>query len=223
MLEARQRPRPRSSTARPAAVSRRAALAAAGLLAGALVAACGPGPTAAPPSERPPSERPPSLVPTASPAPTPGATASESPTASPEDTGSGVAACVPADLKASHGIVEGTAGSRETEVVLVTAVRCALPAWPDVQLRDGLGVALVAGSSGGSGETVVQPGGSYVSAVQLSNWCGAEPAYPLTLDLLLDGESVAVSGGPFADEGDLPPCAGGDLPILSGTAWTPSS
>jgi len=216
MLKARQRPRP--STARPAAVSRRAALVAVGLLVGALVAACGPGQTAAPLSERPPS-----LVPTASPAPTPGATASESPTASPEDTGSGVAACVPADLKASHGIVEGTAGSRETEVVLVTAVRCALPAWPVVQLRDGLGVALVAGSSGGSGETVVQPGGSYVSAVQLSNWCGAEPAYPLTLDLLLDGESVAVSGGPFPDEGDLPPCAGGDLPILSGTAWTPSS
>jgi hypothetical protein len=199
-------------------VSRRAALAVAGLLAGVLIAACGPGPTLAPPSEPPPS-----LVPTASVEPTPEATATDAPTASPQDTGSGVAACAAADLKASHGIVEGTAGSRETEVVLVSAVRCALPAWPAVQLRDGLGVALVAGPSGGTGETVVQPGGSYVSAVQLSNWCGSEPAYPLTLDLLLEGETVAVSGGPFPEEGDLPPCAGGQLPILSATAWTPSS
>lgn len=218
MLEARQRPRRCSSTARPAAGSRRAASAVASLLAGVLVAACGPGPTLAPPSEPPPS-----LVPTASPTPTPEATATDAPTASPADTGPGVAACAAIDLKASHGIVEGTAGSRETEVVLVAAVRCALPAWPTVQLRDGLGAALVAGSPGGSGETVVQPGGSYVSAVQLSNWCGDEPAYPLTLDLLVGGETVAVSGGPFPEEGDMPPCAGGDPPILSATAWTPSS
>jgi len=119
--------------------------------------------------------------------------------------------------------VEGTAGSRETEVVLVTAVRCAVPAWPSFNLRGGDGDEVVVfAPAGGGGQAVVEPGGSYDSAIKLLNWCGPEPAWAITLELLLEGQVVAVTGGSFPEEGDLPPCSGSGLPTLSATAWTPS-
>ncbi|HSL97516.1 MAG TPA: hypothetical protein VK831_02995 [Candidatus Deferrimicrobiaceae bacterium] len=217
MAEVRERPA-RSSPVHPAPVWRGAGRVAAGLLAGALVAACAPAPTAAPVSVAPASP----TAATATGSPEPAATGSAAP--SPGDTGPGVAACSAADLKASHGLVEGTAGSRETEVVLVTAVRCAVPAWPTFGLRDaGDSEAPVLAAAGGSGQIVVEPEGSYASAVQLSNWCGPEPDWPIALELRLDGEAVAVTGGSFPEVGDLPPCSGSGLPTLTATAWSPSS
>lgn len=119
--------------------------------------------------------------------------------------------------------MEGAAGSRETEVILVTAVACAVPASPAFGLRDGGGAAVVAGAPGGDGQVVVQPGSTYVSDVRFANWCAAEPSYPLTLELRLPGETLEVTGGPFPENGDMPPCTDGPTPELIATPWAQRS
>jgi hypothetical protein len=198
---------------------RRGTLLFGGAILGLLLGGCGTSPS--PPA----TTVAPSIAPTAVASPGGTAAATESPAALPTPAASGpaTAACSAADLKVSHGLVEGTAGSRDTEVVLVTAARCVLPAWPTFGLRDAAGRGLVAGAPGGSGEAVIAPGGSYASEVQFSNWCGAEQTDPLTLVLQVGGESIAVTGGPFPEEGDMPPCTATGLPMLSGTAWALSS
>jgi hypothetical protein len=129
------------------------------------------------------------------------------------------AACTAADLKISHGLVEGTAGSRNTELVLVTGVQCALPLGPVLGIRDANGQALIAGTSEDPGFITVGPGGSYVSEARVANWCGDDPAFPLTLELRLGADLVPIEGGSFPDEGDMPPCTATASPILSATPW----
>lgn len=183
------------------------------------LAGCAPAPTSAP-TAAPPTGTPapsPTLAATATPAPV----GTASPT--PVETGPTAVSCSAADLKVSHGLVEGTAGSRYTEVVLVTAIPCALPAWPTFGLRDARGGALVAGTPDGSGFVTLSPNAVYASEARLANWCGPEPAFPLTLELRVGGELVPVTGGSFPDEGDMPPCAAGATPMLTGTAWAPTS
>src|SRR6185503_12863552 len=87
--------------------------------------ACSATPTAAP-----------TVEPTIAPPPTPTVVPTESaqpptePATPVPSVVSGGVACSPADLKASHDLVEGGAGSRFTNVVLVTASRCSIDAFP---------------------------------------------------------------------------------------------
>ena len=134
----------------------------------------------------------------------------------------GVPACTSADVKASHGLVEGAAGSRLTTVVLVASMPCSVGAFPAMGLRDAVGTALVGAPAGGSGRLDLVAGGVYESEVRLANWCAAEPTFPLSLVLSLPAEQVTVTGGSFPDESDLPPCNGGAGPILEAGAWAPS-
>jgi hypothetical protein len=131
-------------------------------------------------------------------------------------------ACTAADLKASHGLVEGGAGSRLTEVVLVSGAACSVDAFPILGLRDADGNALVAGPQGGPGQVDLVPGTAYTSVVKLGNWCSAEPAYPVSLEIRLQSGELAVTGGSFPAEGDMPPCNGDGGAILGGGAWTAS-
>jgi hypothetical protein len=195
-------------------VSRRFALALAVGVA-TLVAACGQD---IPPSTPPVS----STGPTGLSATAPAANGTQAP----EPTGfvtlppSAAAPCVAADLKASHGLVEGAAGSRLTEMVLVSAVACSVDAFPVLGLRDADGDALVGGAAG-SGRIDLVAGTSYTSAVRLSNWCLPEPSFPLALQLRLGADELPVTGGSFPGEDiGLPPCNGDGPPILEGTAWT---
>lgn len=136
------------------------------------------------------------------------------------DTGTaGTPPCAVADLKASHGLVEGAAGSRLTEVVLVSAATCSIDAYPALGLRDAGGAALLSGPSIGPGGIDLVPGVANVSQVRLSNWCAPEPAFLLTLEIIFEGGELTVTGGSFPDEGDLPPCNGDGGPILEGSAW----
>lgn len=136
------------------------------------------------------------------------------------DTGSaGTPPCALADLKASHGLVEGAAGSRLTEVVLVSAATCSIDAYPALGLRDAGGTALLSGPSIGPGGIDLVPGVATVSQVRLSNWCAPEPAFPLTLEVIVAGAELPVTGGSFPDDGDLPPCNGDGGPILEASAW----
>ncbi len=137
----------------------------------------------------------------------------------------GTSPCTAADLKASHGLVEGAAGSRLTEVVLVTAVTCSIDAFPVLGLRDATGAAIVGGVAAGSGRIDLSPENAYASSVRFANWCNAEPAFPLELTVRLGSEELAVTGGSFPDEeGGMPPCNGESVPpTLEGGAWTPGA
>lgn len=194
-----------------------AVLAIAALFAVALVACSPAAPSAAPTA--PPSPLPtvaatiPPSVPAATPSPllTPAATVP-----------GGTTACAPADLKASHGLVEGAAGSTLTEVILVSAVACSIDAFPALGLRDGTGAALVGAASSGPGRIDLVAGAAYSNQVRLANWCAPDPTFPLTLEIVIGGAELAVTGTSFPEEGDLPPCNGSGGPILEGTEWTAS-
>lgn len=184
----------------------------------ALLAACGTQtPTAPAASTTGPTTPPLTTAPTLAPA-------TVAPvSAAPPTAAAGAPACTAADLKASHGLVEGAAGSRITEVVLVTATACAIDSFPTFGLRDETGAAIVGGTAGGTGSIDIAPDASYTSAVRIANWCTTDPAFPVTLELRIGGEELAVSGSSFPEEGNLPPCNGSGAPILEAGAWTPGS
>ncbi len=184
------------------------------LVLAATVIACTPTAPSTPSLAPTPSAGPPTNPATIAPASLP-----PLPTAA--DTGSaGTPPCAVADLKASHGLVEGAAGSRLTEIVLVSAATCSIDAYPSLALRDVDGTALLSAPSSGPGGIDLVPGVAHVSQVRLSNWCAPEPDFPLDLEVVIAGAELLVTGGSFPDEGDLPPCNGDGGPILEGSAWT---
>ena len=163
----------------------------------------------------------PSIVPTIiTPSVAPTVVATTLPTAPPVTSGptaattlsptavAGAQTCSVAGLKASHGLVEGGAGSVFTTVVLVASVPCSIDLWPAFGLKDGSGNVLVNAVSGGPGRIDLDPELSYQSNVRMANWCGNDPAYPLTFELLTGGAEVKVTGGSFPEEGSLPQCSG---------------
>jgi len=200
---------------RGSARTRAAAPFLAGVLALGLVA-CSATPTAIPtiePTVAPTPTPSPTMVPTETAAPS-----SESATPAPSAVAGGVA-CTAADLKASHDLVEGGAGSRFTSVVLVAASKCSVGAYPAIGLRDAHGAELVGSASGGPGQIELDPNVSYTSAIRFDNWCNPEPAYPVALVIRIGAEEVAVSGSSFPGEGDMPPCNGPGGPTLQAGAW----
>jgi hypothetical protein len=187
----------------------------------AMLAACGTTPTLPPlGSTTGPSTGPLTAAPTVPPASIPPAT--NAPSAAPPSTTSGAPACAAADLKASHGLVEGGAGSRVTEVVLVAAATCSVDLFPTLGLRDGAGSAIVGGVAAGSGRIDVSADAAYASEVRIANWCAEEPAFPVTIQIRVAGEEVPVTGGSFPEEGSMPPCNGDGAPVLEAGAWTPT-
>jgi hypothetical protein len=201
-------------TARPGGARRRvaASLLAVGFAVGLL--GCSPTSSASPTPVSTPAI---TIAPTIAPSATPGAL----PT-SVETSSAGAPACLAADLKASHGIVEGAAGSRLTTVVLVAQVSCSIDAFPAVGLRDANGAALVGAAAGGPGRIKLDPDVSYESSLRFANWCGQEPAFPITIQLEIGAEELAVTGTSFPEEGDMPPCNGGGGPVLEAGAWEAS-
>ena len=186
-------------------------------LVSALLAACATTPTAPPAI---PTTGPSAGPVTAAPSVAPVTTA---PTSPPASTTTGAPACTAADLKASHGLVEGAAGSRLTEMVLVAGVACSIDLFPTLGLRDANGAAIVGGVAGGAGRLDLSPEVSYTSSARVANWCVAEPPFPIELEVRLGAEELAVTGSSFPEEGDLPPCNGDGGPILEAGAWTPGS
>ena len=52
---------------------------------------------------------------------------------------------------------------------------------------------------------------------------GIEPTnFPVSLEIVLGTDELAVTGTSFPDDGDLPPCNGEGGPILEATGWTPA-
>jgi len=186
----------------------------AGLLALAL-GACSAGPSTAPteaPTVAPPTELPTALPTETTVPPTEAAT----PTPTVSSAGS---ACAAADLKASHDLVEGAAGSRLTTVVLVSASKCSVDLYPVLGIRDADGTDLVASTSAGPGRIELDPDASYSSEIRFANWCNPEPKYPLTLVIRIGAEEATVTGSSFPEAGDMPPCNGGGGPVLEAGQW----
>jgi len=166
----------------------------------------------------PPTVRPATVQPSAPEPPTEGPIETPGPTAD-----SDAPPCALGDLKASHGLVEGAAGSLLTEVLLVSAATCSVDAFPTLVLRDGRGGELLRAAAAGPGSIDLAIGVAYGSQVRLANWCLPLPAFPLTLGIALSAGELAVSGTGFGEADGLPPCNAGDgAEGLVGSAWSPS-
>jgi hypothetical protein len=157
--------------------------------------------------------------PTVTELPSPSAVATTAATAPGPSAVSAALACTAAELKASHDLVEGAAGSRLTTVLIVAASTCSVDAFPTMGLRDAGGAELVGSVAGGPGRIDLDPNVSYTSGVRLANWCNPEPAFPLSLVVRIGAEEVGVTGSSFPDEGDMPPCNGGGGPVLEAGQW----
>ena len=189
---------------------------------GVVLAACGTSTPSASPAAEPPS---PSIE-ASTPIPTativPPTAAPPSPSPEPVETApAGPAQCEPADIKASHGRVEGAAGSVFTEVELVAGVACSVDLFPAFGLKDANGSVLVGAAAQGPGRIDLVAGASYTSNVRLANWCADDPDFPLRFELIIAGETEEVTGAtPFPDDGDIPPCNGQTTGrILEATSW----
>jgi hypothetical protein len=184
-----------------------------GLLAVGLVA-CGPGtPTASPAPITPvPTDTPAATISPATPTPVP-TVAAVAPTAAP-----GTTACGVADLKASHGLVSGAAGSIITEVVLESDADCTIETSPSLGLQDKSGTTLITATPAGPGSIEIVAGDAYTSQIRIANWCDPEPAFPLALVLWIDDEKLVVTGGSFPD-GGMPGCLGTGGVRLESTPW----
>jgi hypothetical protein len=132
---------------------------------------------------------------------------------------SAATACTAPDLKASHDLVEGAAGSRLTTVVLVAQSVCSIDLYPAMGVRDVNGAELVGSTATGSGRLDLDPDSSYSSSVRFANWCNPEPQFPLSLVIRVGAGEVGVTGSSFPDEGDMPPCNGGGGSVLEATPW----
>lgn len=166
----------------------------------------------------------PTVLPTEAPAASPSATAATSTEApTPEPTsGTAMPGCGAADLKASHDLVEGAAGSRLTTIVLTAATTCWVDLYPALGIRDATGTQLVGSTTTGVGRIELDPDVTYSTDVRFANWCDPEPRFPLALVIRIGPEEVAVTGSSFPDVGDMPPCNGVGGPRLESDPWAAS-
>lgn len=149
------------------------------------------------------------------------ATPSPVPTPTAGATAAGALSCGVADLKASHGLVDGAAGSIITEVVLVADTACTIETSPSLGLQDKSGTALITATPAGPGSIELVSGDSYTTQIRIANWCSPEPAFPLALILWIDSEKLVVGGGSFPD-GGMPGCLGTGGVRLESTPWVAS-
>ena len=185
--------------------------------------ACGPSTPA--PSTGPTSAATPALLQSNEPAmtvlPTDPPVDEPAPTATDDGT-AGTPPCELFDLKASHGLVEATADTRSTEVVLVAGLTCSIDAFPTFGLVDAKGGSIETGDGGGPGALDLVPGVAYTTEVTVTGWCLADPEFPVNLRLMTATGAVDVTGDAFLD-GDLPDCSAGTGPTIEASAWEPAA
>jgi len=119
-------------------------------------------------------------------------------------------ACRAADLLGFAGIGGAAAGTEFTPLVLVniSGLDCILPIEPVVELRDGNGNLLVQTSQTGlSPDTVVLPSNATAQTMLgLADWCQPAPLEPLSLDVLIGGERLALTPPHIDPPVGLPGC-----------------
>ena len=156
--------------------------------------------------------------PTASPAPT--ASPTPTPIASPTPTPVPTAAptlgpCDPGSLAARITAWEGAAGHRIADVELTNAgtVTCRLATMAKPQLVDGHGSVLIDGVKPGPSDALtLAPGDVVKTFVQDANYCGPDPAAPVSVAFVLDGGSRVVAMPVSPTDATVPPCNGPGSP-----------
>jgi len=151
------------------------------------------------------------------------ASSSPSPTPSPPP----VAGCRAGDFAWSSGPWGGGAGSRGTIVVargVGSLQGCIIRGRATLTLRDANGTLLVTGHTA-LNDVRLTAGMQFEVGVTWSNWCGAEPAQPMSLQLILPGDSTPVPLVPANDHGlTFQTCNGPGQPsTLGGTNFQLSS
>ena len=174
-------------------------------------------------------------VPTSQPAtPTPSAAAPSPTEAATESAPSSPSAppvpgpCDPSSLTVRVTGWTGAAGHRIASVELLNAgtAPCQLFALARPQLVDAQGAILIDGAPPGASEALeIGPGGILTTEVQDSNYCGPEPAQPVTVAFVFPlglGRVIAAPDSTNSPDG-LPPCNGpvGSAGIIEMHPWQP--
>jgi hypothetical protein len=158
------------------------------------------------------------------PVPGVGATGSPSPSAvASTSTGGG---CGSADVALTAEPWGGAMGSRGTVVTVTLAEgrpSCTIPTQASAQITDANGNVLVSGQTpSAAGSVTLEPGASFDIGVAWSNWCGSQPAAPMTFLLGLgDQPPSAVGAQGSVPATAVPPCNGAGPSALSLTDLQP--
>jgi len=136
------------------------------------------------------------------------------PSSTPGAAPAAVRRCTPSDVDAVITAWDGAAGSRIATVELrqIGASACVVDPQPQPWLADGHGDALITGKAGTGTPIEIAPGQVLHTLVQVSNYCGADPAAPVTIAFTQrDALFVATALSP-TDVSGVPPCSGQTAP-----------
>ena len=159
------------------------------------------------------------------PTPTAASTPTVAPTPMPTPTPAPVAACHAGDFAWTSDAWGGAMGSRGTTILArgVSSLQpCVIRGEATLTLRDANGTLLLTGHAGATNASV-KAGNLFEMGVSWSNWCGKDPAQPISLTLVLPGDTLPVPLIPASGSILVPPCNGPGQPSsLSGTGFQPS-
>ncbi len=179
-------------------------------------------------------------TPPPSPPPSPAAASpahpSSSPSPAPSPTASRSVDCAAADLTARILDWQGAAGSRIADIELASrdGASCLIQGRPQVLLLDAHGSTLIDSAKSGSGPAHVSPtdpryvvssGQPLKTQIGASNYCGASPALPLTVALVLPNgghEPLVATALTTGDQAEaVPPCNGQGSPAsITTNGWS---
>lgn len=170
----------------------------------------------------------PSPTPTATPTPTAGPTSSPAATPVPGDTSSPtMSACDPTQLSARVIEWQGGAGHRMASVEMTNPgpSACVVGALAQPQLVDGSATVLIDGVPASMSPLVTVPaGGTLRTTVDAANYCGPDPAAPVTVAFLFPGGLGRLVSAPASptDTSGVPPCSGpSEAATIEMQPWAP--
>ncbi|HET7027341.1 MAG TPA: DUF4232 domain-containing protein [Candidatus Limnocylindrales bacterium] len=140
----------------------------------------------------------------------PAASGSAEPSAS-----SALASCLPTALAARITLWEGAAGHRIAHVALTNqgSEACTISTLERPELVDGHGAVLIDGKAAhASAPLTLAPGATARTLVQAGNYCGRDPAPPVSVAFVLAGSDRVVASPLSPDDVTVPPCLGTGQP-----------
>ena len=175
----------------------------------------------------------PSVGPSVAPSDVPSATPSAEPSKTPAPTAKPIAVCLATQLAAKVTGWQGATGHQIATVTLTntSTSTCTVQGTPEVELLDAHRNILIDSQTGGPNGLPhiakgapafhLAHGGFVKTLVQDDNYCGATPALPTTIALVLPanaGQLIATA----APGGTVPPCTStpGSLGSISMNGWT---
>jgi len=175
----------------------------------------------------------PSVGPSVAPSDVPSATPSAEPSKTPAPTAKPIAVCLATQLAAKVTGWQGATGHQIATVTLTntSTSTCTVQGTPEVELLDAHRNILIDSQTGGPNGLPhiakgapafhLAHGGFVKTLVQDDNYCGATPALPTTIALVLPanaGRLIATA----APGGTVPPCTStpGSLGSISMNGWT---